>query len=178
MCFSHINVHGHQKEHSDLRNTGSGAIHHFELFLKNDMGLGWFRSQNRLERRRPACTTLRLPQPMFKFHFRKFLTFWYKTFPAAAARETNQETKITVLCFGVIYINLMQIMNTKHKHTLLRKKSVIKLKLNLYFILFYFIKNNPASQFSKFRKYMVNSTFFPAAPQFHNSIRIELEAGQ
>ena len=58
----------------------------------------------------------------------------------------------------------MQIMNTKHKHTLLRKKSVIKLKLNLYFILFYFIKNNPTSQFSKFRKYTVNSTFFPAAP--------------
>ena len=122
--------------------------------------------------------TATVPQPMFIFYFRKFLTFWYKTFPAAAARETNQETKITVLCFGVIYINLMQIMNTKHKHTLLRKKSVIKLKLNLYFILFYFIKNNPTSQFSKFRKYMVNSTFFPAAPQFHNSIRIELEAGQ
>ena len=58
----------------------------------------------------------------------------------------------------------MQIMNTKHKHTLLRKKSVIKLKLNLYFILFYFIKNNPTSQFSKFRKHIVNSTFFPAAP--------------
>ena len=150
----------------------------FGLFKTNGMGLGWFRSQNRLERRRPACTTLRLPQPMFKFYFRKFLTFWYKTFPAAAARETNQETKITVLCFSVIYRNLMQIMNTKHKHTLLRKKSVIKLKLNLYFILFYFIKNNPKSQFSKFRKYMVNSTFFPAAPQFHNSIRIELEAGQ
>ena len=142
------------------------------------MGLGWFRSQNRLERRRPACTTLRLPQPMFKFYFRKFLTFWYKTFPAAAARETNQETEITVLCFGVIYINLMQIMNTKHKHTLLRKKSVIKLKLNLYFILFYFIKNNQKSQISKFKKYMVNSIFFPAAPQFHNSIRIELEAEQ
>tara|TARA_B100001105_G_scaffold141700_1_gene113479 strand:- start:597 stop:848 length:252 start_codon:yes stop_codon:yes gene_type:complete len=61
----------------------------FGLFKTNDMGLGWFRSQNRLERRRPACTTLRLPQPMFKFYFRKFLTFWYKTFPAAAARETN-----------------------------------------------------------------------------------------
>ena len=101
-----------------------------------------------------------------------------QTFPAAAARETNQETEITVLCFGVIYIHLMQIMYTKHKHTLLRKNSVIKLKLNLYFILFYFIENNPTSQFSKFRKYMVNSTFFPAAPQFHNSIRIELEAGQ
>ena len=78
----------------------------------------------------------------------------------------------------VIYINLMQIMYTKHKHTLLRINSVIKLKLNLYFILFYFIKNNQKSQISKFRKYMVNSIFFPAAPQFHNSIRIELEAEQ
>ena len=50
-------------------------------------------------------------------------------------------------------------MNTKHKHTLLRKKSVIKLKLNLYFILFYFIKNNQKSQISKFRKYMKKSMF-------------------
>ena len=55
-------------------------------------------------------------------------------------------------------------MYTKHKHTLLRINSVIKLKLKLYFIVFYFIKNNQKSQISKFRKYMVNSIFFPAAP--------------
>ena len=39
MCFSHINGHGHQKERSDLRNTGSGAI---QTLWANGMGLGWF----------------------------------------------------------------------------------------------------------------------------------------
>ena len=124
------------------------------------------RSQNRLERRRPACITLRLPQPMFIFYFRKFLTFWNKTFPAAAAPETNSKTEITVFCFGVIYINLMQIMYTKHKHTLLRINSVIKLKLNLYFILFYFIKNNQKSQISKFINTWLTVHSFLLLPSF------------